>query len=242
MTKIIKDIDVNIEGKTLYDGNRTLLVNVLQNEVKDENNELMEALESIPVSLQKYILSYIENYKNKLGKQHRDKEKSVFDIAKKRGYNEGFNEGKNEALRLTEDSVKNILKAANSIERFKNILYEDAKADVINLTLNIAQTIIKQIVFTNYDALRVIIADAINKASETINFTIYLNTLDYNAINKNPDLIKNFIAKETNIEFLPDPNILPGDVIVKTDFGEIDARITSQIEQIKKAFMKITPC
>ena len=242
MTKIIKDIDVNIEGKTLYDGNRTLLVNVLQNEVKDENNELMEALESIPVSLQKYILSYIENYKNKLGKQHRDKEKSVFDIAKKRGYNEGFNEGKNEALRLTEDSVKNILKAANSIERFKNILYEDAKADVINLTLNIAQTIIKQIVFTNYDALRVIIADAINKASETINFTIYLNTLDYNAINKNPDLIKNFIAKEANIEFLPDPNILPGDVIVKTDFGEIDARITSQIEQIKKAFMKITPC
>ena len=242
MTKIIKDIDVNIEGKTLYDGNRTLLVNVLQNEVKDENNELMEALESIPVSLQKYILSYIENYKNKLGKQHRDKEKSVFDIAKKRGYNEGFNEGKNEALRLTEDSVKNILKAANSIEQFKNILYEDVKADVIDLTLNIAQTIIKQIVFTNYDALRVIIADAINKASETINFTIYLNTLDYNAINKNPDLIKNFIAKETNIEVLPDPNILPGDVIVKTDFGEIDARITSQIEQIKKAFMKITPC
>lgn len=241
MTKIIKDIDVNIEGKTVYDGNKTLLINVLQNEVKNENDELIEALEPVPVSLQKYVLSHVENYKNKLGKRQRDKEKSVFDNAKKKGYYEGFNEGKDEALRLMEDSIKNILKAASSIEQFKNILYEDVKADVIDLTLNIAQTIIKQIVSTNYDALRVIIADAVNKASETINFTIYLNTLDYNTINKNPDLIKNFIAKEVNIEFLPDPNILPGNVIVKTDFGEIDARIISQIEQIKKAFMKITP-
>ena len=241
MAEILKGDGVNIEGKTVYDGNKTLLVNVLQNEVKDDNNELMAALEPVPVSLQKYILSYIENYKKKLGKEYQGREKAVFDSARKSGYEGGFNEGRNEALRLLEDSIKNIRKAANSIEQFKNILYEDVKADVIELTFNIAQIITKQIVSTNYDALRGIIADAINNTSATVNFKIYLNAADYNTINKNPDLIKDSITKETNIEFLPDPNILQGDVIIKTDFGEIDARLVSQIAQIKKAFTKITP-
>ena len=35
---------------------------------------------------------------------------------------------------------------------------------------------------------------------------------------------------------------MPGSgLIIKTDFGEIDARLETQLEQIKKIFTKVTP-
>lgn len=243
MAKILKSEGVSMDGNALYDGKKTILLNVIKGEngTAEDLSELLKTLESIPPNLQQYILNLIENYKKKTGKEFEDKEESVFAEASKKGYSEGYEEGRKEALKLAEDGVKNIFRAADSIEQFKNVLYEDAKADVINLSLNIAQTIVKQIVSTDYETLKVIIADAVNAASGTANFLVHLNTSDYNIINKNQDLMIHILAKDANINFLPDRNILPGEVIIKTDFGEIDARIAVQIEQIKKVFMKITP-
>ncbi len=241
MTKILKSEGISIEGKTVYDGSRSSFFNTRQNSTKNYAKELTETLKTVPTTVRQYILELIDNYKKEIKNEFDDKRDIVFRKSAKDGHTEGLNKGNDEALKLVNDSVKNIVNAANSIEQFKNVIYRDAKNDIIDLTLSIAQTIVKQTVTTNYDALRVIIADAINKASETVNFTICLNTSDYNVINKNPDLTKYITTKETNIKFLSDPNILPGDAIIKTDFGEIDARLSSQIEQIKKAFMKITP-
>ncbi|HEC25767.1 MAG TPA: hypothetical protein ENI54_07145 [bacterium] len=242
MNKILKDNEFNIEGNALYDGKKTLLVNILKTESKKDDEELVTALESVPVTLQRFVISYLENYKHKTEKILEEKERGILENAEKRGYSRGFNEGKKEAARLTEEGIKGILKAADSIEKFKNELYRDVKQDVIDLSLNIAKAIIKSEVETNRDLILRIIADAIDKAEDTVNFTIYLNSADYGTLNKDPDAIKNFTAKESNIEFLPDRNISQGDVIIKTDFGEIDARIETQIEQIKKIFTKVAPC
>ncbi|MFW0883617.1 FliH/SctL family protein [Candidatus Acidulodesulfobacterium sp. H_13] len=241
MNKILKDNEFNIEGNTIYDGKKTLLVNILKTESKQDDEELVSTLGSVPATLQKFIISYLENHKHKTEKTLEKKEQNILENAEKRGYSRGFSEGKKEADRLTEEGIKNILKAAGSIEKFKNELYRDVKRDVIDLSLNIAKAIIKSEVETNRDLIMRIIADAIDKAGDTVNFTIYLNSADYGTLNKNPDAIKNFTAKESNIEFLPDRNISQGDVIIKTDFGEIDARIETQIEQIKKIFTKVAP-
>jgi flagellar assembly protein FliH len=241
MSKILKDYELNMEGETLYDGEKTLLVNILRSESGEENKELAAALESVSPSLQKFIISYIESYKNKTEKKHKEKEFGVFEEAKKKGYSEGFNEGRKEALKSMEEGIENIFKGSESIDMFKNELYGDVKQDVINLSLNIAKTIVKSETAANSDLIVQIIADAINKSSDAVNFTICLNPADYNVLNKNPETVKNFIAREANIDFLPDANLLPGDTVIKTDFGEIDARIETQLEQIKKIFTKVAP-
>ncbi len=241
MSKILKDSDFNMEGETLYDGKKTLLVNILRSGRIEDDKELAGALASVPSALQKFIISYIENYKNKAEKEFSEKENAVFEEAKKRGRAEGYREGRAEALRSMENAVKNIYNAAKSIENFKNELYGDVRQDVVNLSLAIAKTIVKSAVSADSGLLLQIIADAANKASDTVRFTVCLNPADYDVIKKNPDAVKNYVAKETDIDFLPDVNILPGDVVIKTDFGEIDARIETQLGQIKKIFTKVAP-
>ncbi|MHB1545964.1 MAG: FliH/SctL family protein [bacterium] len=241
MSKILKDHEFDIEGGTLYDGKKTLLVNILSSGKAEENKELMTALESVPSSLQKFIISYIESYKYKTAISYEEKEREVFEEARKKGYSKGFGEGKKDALKSMEEGIRNIFKAAESIEKFKNELYEDVKQDVINLSLKIAKTIVKAETAADSGLIVQIIADAVNKSSDSVNFAICLNPGDYAVLNKNPEALNHFITKETNINFIPDANLLGGEVIIKTDFGEIDARVETQIEQIRKIWTKIAP-
>ena len=241
MSKILKDYELDMEGETLYDGEKTLLVNILKSEKIEENKELTAALESVPPSLQKFIISYIENYKYRTVKAYEEKELAVFEEARKKGYSEGFMEGKRDALKSMEEVVGNIFRASESIERFKNELYEDVKQDVINLSLKIAKTIVKAETAADIGLISEIIADAVNKSSDAVNFTICLNPGDYGILNKNPGAIKDFIARAADISFMPDVNLSAGDIIIKTDFGEIDARIETQLEQIKKIFTRVAP-
>ncbi|MGC8554431.1 MAG: FliH/SctL family protein [Candidatus Acidulodesulfobacterium sp.] len=241
MSKILKDYELNMDGQTLYDGKKTILANVLRGEGASakENAELAAALESVPSSLQKYILSYIENYKNKTEKEFEEKENYVFESAKQKGYAEGFESGKSEALKSMEEGVKNIFSAAESIKQFKNELYEDVKKDAVNLSIKIAETITRSKIAADDGVLFNIIASAINKSSDAVNFTICLNPEDYKVLNKNPDALKDFLSKEASIDFIQDKKVQPGNVVISTDFGEIDAAIATQIENIKNMFTKV---
>ncbi len=241
MSKVLKDYELDIKEDALYDGKKTLLVNILRSEKTEENKELTAALESVPSSLQKFIISYIESYKYKTTKAYEEKEQAVFEELRKKGYSEGFESGKKDALKSMEEGIKNIFKAAESIERFKNELYEDVKQDVVNLSLKIAETIVKAETAADGGLITRIIADAVNKSSDAVTFNIYLNPGDFRILNNNPEQLKNFIAKEADVNFIPDKNLLSGEVIIKTDFGEIDARIQTQIEQIRNMFRKIAP-
>ncbi len=241
MSKILKDYELNIDGQALYDGKKTILANVLRGEgaSEKENAELVSALESVPSSLQKYIISYIDNYKNKTQKEFEEKEISVFEAAKQKGYAEGFKSGKSEALKSMEEGVKNIFSAAESIKQFKNELYEDVKNDVVNLSIKIAETITKSKIAADDGILLNIIASAINQSSDAVNFTICLNPEDFKVLNKNPDVLKDFLSKEAAVDFIQNKNVQPGNVVIRTDFGEIDARISTQIERITNMFTKV---
>ena len=241
MSKILKDYELNMDGQTLYDGKKTILSNVLRGKDASgkDNAELVAALETVPSSLQKYIISYIENYKNKTEKALEEKENSVFEAAKQKGYAEGFESGKSQVLKSMEEGVKNIFSAAESIKQFKNELYEDVKKDVVELSVKIAETIIKSKIEADGGLMFNIIASAVNRSAEAVNFTICLNPQDYKALNKNPAPLKDFISREANIDFMQEMHIKPGEVVIKTDFGEIDARISTQIEQIKNMFTKV---
>lgn len=242
MSKVLKDYEFNVEGKTIYDGKKALLVNILRSGSGKDDKELLKALESVPSSLQKYIISYIDHYRDVTENEFAGKVDGAFESARKNGYSEGFAEGRTAAIKSMEEGISGIFKAAESIENFKNELYRDVKKDVVDLSIGIARAIVKAETKINGDVIAGIISDIINAASESVRFTVCLNPSDYNALSKHPETVRDLVAKRTaEIEFLPDASLLPGDTVIKTDFGEIDARIETQIEQIGKIFAKIVP-
>ncbi len=242
MSNVIRNFEVNLEDNTIYDGSKIILANVIKSGNSGEDEELLILLESIPPSIQKFILNHIDGYKKKLDKTIKDKEELIFKENKSKGYEEGFAEGKIEAIKSLEKEVKNMTQIASEIGQFKNILYIDVTKNVVDLSLKIAEKIVKSAVLSDNDFLKNIISDAIDKAANSTNIIIYLNPSDYASFSKNSKIAKDLSKNiQSNISFASDTNLLPGNTFIKTDFGEIDAKIETQLQQIKKAFNKIIP-
>ena len=49
------------------------------------------------------------------------------------------------------------------------------------------------------------------------------------------------LANIEEINILEDPNIEKGGCVVETDFGEVDARISAQLEEVESAVKKVQP-
>ena len=242
MSNVIRNFEVNLESDTIYDGSKIILANVIKSGNIEEDAELLNALEAVPPVIQKFILNHIESYKKKLNKTIEDKSEIIFKENKANGYAEGFKTGKTEALQSLAKEVKNMTHVAADIGQFKNVLYNDVKKETIELSLKIAEKIVNSAVLSDNDFLKSTISAVLNKAADSTNIIIYLNPSDYNSFSKNSETAETLSKnKQSKISFMSDPNLLPGNTFIKTDFGEIDAGIETQLNQIEKAFNKIIP-
>lgn len=242
MSKILKEPEIHIDEKIIFKGDKSLLSGILkQSNSKSANENLMSAMTSIPSELRNSIIKLVENYKETLEKEFKSRENETYENAKRKGYEDGYNQGRIEGLNLLEDNIKGVNNVVENIGRFKNELYKDVREDVIKLALRISEEIVRQAVESNHKALISIISDAINSAADSAFFIIHLNATDYETIKKNQGLFRESVNKEARIEFLTDPSLTRGNVVIRADFGEIDARISTQLEQVKKTFVKIIP-
>ena len=242
MSNVIRNFEVNLESDTIYDGSKIILANVIKSGNIEEDAELLNALEAVPPVIQKFILNHIESYKKKLNKTIEDKSEIIFKENKANGYAEGFKTGKIEAIQSLAKEVKNMTQVAADIGQFKNVLYNDVKKETIELSLKIAEKIVNSAVLSDNDFLKSTISAVLNKAADSTNIIIYLNPSDYNSFSKNSETAETLSKnKQSKISFMSDSNLLPGNTFIKTDFGEIDAKIETQLKQIEKAFNKIIP-
>jgi len=242
MSNVIRNFEVNLESDTIYDGSKIILANVIKSGNIEEDEELLNALEAVSPVIQKFILNHIESYKRKLNKTIEDKSEIIFKENKANGYAEGFKAGKIEALQSLSKEIKNMTLVAADISQFKNVLYNDVKKETIELSLKIAEKIVNSAVLSDNDFLKSTISAVLDRAADSANIMIYLNPSDYNSFSKNSETAETLSKnKQSKISFMSDPNLLPGNTFIKTDFGEIDAKIETQLKQIEKAFNKIIP-
>lgn len=169
-------------------------------------------------------------------------QKDQNEIELKKMYEKGFREGQ-ESIRIkTErDYVEKLLQKTQQFSLIlstineKLLPYEDIfdKA-VIELAIMIAEKIIVREI-----AKETIITDILRKAIKKIiganDIIIKLNPSDFEKIitDSQTMLLEQSIAK---IKFEQNDSIEIGGCLVETDIGNVDARISTQIDEIKKQF------
>lgn len=155
-------------------------------------------------------------------------------------YDRGFNEGKESAVeelkkefedRINEqaDKFSSVLSKLNEkIEGYDKI-FNDL---IINLSFMIAEKIIRS-ELTNKTTIEEFLKISLKKVIGSNNIIAKLNPEDFNIINKNPNT---FIqdGNLTHIKFEPDESIEAGGCYVETEIGNVDARISTQLSELKK--------
>jgi flagellar assembly protein FliH len=173
--------------------------------------------------------------------QMRDKieavEREAFKKGQGEGHEQGFAEGKAEVERLV-DRLHTVIERA--MDKRTEIL-DQTESQIVELVLLIARKVVKVISENQKNVVVSNIAQALRKLKTRSDVLIRVNLADLSLATEH---VKDFVAMAENakkITIVEDTAIDRGGCIIETDFGEIDARIASQLHELEEKILDIAP-
>lgn len=161
--------------------------------------------------------------------------------SRRRGFEEGretgFVEGRAEHERLVERLHVIINKA---IDR-RNEIIEESEGQIVGLVLQIAKKVVKVISENQRNVVVNNVVQALRKLKEKSDVIIRVNIADLEMVTNHVQDIIERVEREHHITVAEDSTVDPGGTIIETDFGEIDARIASQLQEIEDRILELMP-
>ncbi len=153
------------------------------------------------------------------------------------GRETGYEEGKVEVERLVQQLHSIIDK---TIEK-RNDIIDESETQVINLVIMIAKKVVKVISENQKNVVVNNVIQALRKLKSRGEVLIKVNLADVELTSEH---IKDFMRMVENIRsvtVVEDSTVDRGGCIIETDFGEIDARISSQLHEIEEKILDLVP-
>ena len=153
------------------------------------------------------------------------------------GRDAGYNEGKTEVERLI-SRTQTILERANN--KRAEILAE-SEQEIIDLVLLITRKVVKLISENQKNIIVPNIVQALRKIKDRGDFIIRVNLADLKLATENKKEFIQLVEGVKSIQIIEDSTVDEGGCIIETDFGEIDARISSQLAELESKILEISP-
>lgn len=153
------------------------------------------------------------------------------------GREEGFNTGKAEVDRLVE-RLHTVLERAQ-LKR-EEILAE-TEQQIVDLVLLIARKVIKVMSENQRTVVISNVVQALRKVKGRGDITIRVNVDDLKLTSEHTKDFIRLIEGVKNVAIVEDSSVDRGGCIIETDFGEIDARISSQLTELEQKILEISP-
>ncbi|MFQ3573340.1 MAG: FliH/SctL family protein [Thermodesulfovibrionales bacterium] len=173
--------------------------------------------------------------------------KTIEEEAFQKGYTDGLKKAEQESKEILDterkridETCEHLLSVIKKLDTYRSDLVKELLPDVINLSVEIAQKIVKKEIELDRNIVIYIAQEALSKVEDSVdNVTIKVNPVDYDVIVEHLNILRDTSSlKSINIE--PVSTIERGGCIVETIKGEIDARIGEQIKEISDAVSTAT--
>lgn len=154
-----------------------------------------------------------------------------------RGREEGFAGGREEVERLVERLHVILSKA---IEKRAEII-QDSEVQLVNLVLLITKKVIK-VISENQKAVVVNnVIQALRKLKTRTDVVLRVNTADLKLASAHVRDFIRLVENAKTITVMEDTTVDRGGCIIETDFGLVDARISSQLSEIEDRILELMP-
>jgi len=163
--------------------------------------------------------------------------KDAEDEGRVAGREMGFTDGKAEVERLVE-RTQTILQRAQ--DKRAEIL-EETEQEIISLVLLIAKKVIKVISENQRSVVISNVVQALRKVKGRGNIIIRVNMVDLKLTSEHTKDFINLVEGAKSVQIVEDTSIDEGGCVIETDFGEIDARISSQLMELESKILEISP-
>lgn len=153
------------------------------------------------------------------------------------GSQEGYEKGSAEVDRLIERMHK-ILEAV--MQRREEIL-ADTESQIVELVILMARKVIKILSENQKNVIMANTVAALRKVKTRGNVTLRVNIEDVKLATAHASEFIQHVENVQGITVQEDSSVEKGGCIVETDFGAIDARISSQLTELENKILEVSP-
>lgn len=184
------------------------------------------------------IVGQAQQEAENLIKRAQDQQQEIIEQSRQLGWQEGREEG----LKQIHSEVAGYLQEAETVlakaEEERQKIIQGTEEEIVLLALDIAKKIIKKEIELGSSVIREITQQAIKKATHREKVIIRVNAVDLEYVEKERGILREK-SGSSDLIILPDPTVEPGGCVLETDLGTVDARIDTQLTQIREALLKI---
>jgi len=235
------------EKEGMFASAREEAENIVQNaqkaafqEVKRQTDEAQVLKQQAEEEAERIIASARMNaaeIENEIRQSLEAERKDAREKGREEGHLDGFTEGKGEVDRLVE-RTRVVLERAQ--DKRGEILSETEK-EIVDLVLLISRKVIKVISENQRDVVIFNVIQALRKVKGKGNIIIRVNLADLKLTTEHKEEFIRQMEGCKSIQIVEDTTVDSGGCIIETDFGEIDARISSQLAELESKILEISP-
>jgi flagellar assembly protein FliH len=187
------------------------------------------------------VNAMINDAEEKMGLWWEENEKKLEILtqeARENGFQEGMISGKKEVEEKVyqeyKEKIGQVQELLENAYKQKESIILEAEPFLLELSNAIASKIIKQELESYPDKFVELIKQHILRFKEKDFITICVHPMDFDYIQSQRSHLLAVVNGETEIKIVPDHSVTEKGCIIRTAYGSVDARIDTQIEEIKK--------
>ncbi len=154
-----------------------------------------------------------------------------------RGHEDGYESGKAEIERLIAQ-IHSVI--SRTIEK-RNEIIEELETQLVNLVLLIARKVVKVISENQKNVVINNVIQALRKLKNRGEVVIRVNLEDVKLTSAHVKDFMRMVESVKSVTIVEDSSVEKGGCIIETDFGQIDARIASQLHEIEEKIIELAP-
>jgi flagellar assembly protein FliH len=171
-------------------------------------------------------------------------ETPAIDIAQieRAAYESGFSDGEKAGMAAAEQKfeavVRRYTESLLELGRVKPALYARAERDVVRLAVEVAKKIVHREITADREIIQTLVRVALTRVAEKTALTVHLNPADHSYVVAHRAALSENEDGGGELTLVSDKSVERGGCLVRTDCGEVDARIGEQFREVERAFFE----
>lgn len=211
--------------------------------VQEEAKHIIDQANKEISLLKKNALQEIESWKINEQRLINEESERIFNQARDEGYQHGFDtglsSGTEEALHRYQDHINHAASIVKQTQSDWERRIEQSEPYLVDLAIEIAKKVIQRELLTDKQTILQIVKETLKLSSELKEVTLAVHPDDYPLIRSRIDELKLLISSQANLVILPDYSIASGGCIIRSSLGTLDARVDTQLEEIKRSLLDV---
>jgi flagellar assembly protein FliH len=157
-------------------------------------------------------------------------------LIEKEAYELGFAQGERDGLEFGQKRLETIIQPLKNllaeVERQRRDLYKAHEREMVQLALSISNKVLHQELEGREKVITATLREAFQQVVDQRKVIFHLHPMDYQHLLDHPEEVPCILRDLETVRLIKDPAITRGGCLLETPFGEIDATLEAQFDQI----------